>query len=81
MTDLHKPVRRVAAAHVPHGVNPRIVVTLYPNGVIGLREARRRREYQLGIGALYVQAVAAQARIDRIERKKRRRARRAGVEL
>lgn len=74
MTDLKRPLKRGILSNVPHGVNPKIVVTLYPNGVIGLRESRRRREYTLGVGALYVQAVAAQARLDRIEKKKKRKA-------
>lgn len=72
MTDLRKPLRRGITSNVPHGVNPKIVVTLYPNGVIGLRESRRRREYTLGVGTLYVQAVTIQSRLDRIERKKKR---------
>jgi hypothetical protein len=73
MTNLYKPLRRGIVSNVPHGVNPKIIVTLYPNGVIGLREARRRREYTLGVGALYVSAVAAQARLDRIEKRRARR--------
>ena len=72
MTNLQKPLRRGVLSNVPYGVNPKIVVTLYPNGIIGLREARRRREYSLGIGTLYVQAVAAQARLDAIERRRKK---------
>jgi len=76
MIDAKKPVSRRVLAAVPHGVRPRIAVTIYPNGVIGLREYKRRREYQLGVGALYVQAVASEALAERIARKKARRARR-----
>lgn len=77
MTDLKKPLRRGVTSNVPFGVNPKIVVTLYPNGIIGLRESKRRREYTLGVGTLYVQAVAAQARLDQIERRKARKSQRA----
>lgn len=70
MTKLTKPVRRTTHANVPYGVTPQIVVTLYPGGIIGLREQRHRREYTLGIGTLYVQAMLAQTRIERAERKK-----------
>ena len=58
MTAATKPVRRkVRSAHVPHGVNPDIVVTIYPGAIIGLREARRRREYKVEVGALYARLV------------------------
>lgn len=74
-TDLKKVLRRGVVSNVPHGVNPKIIVTLYPHGVIGLREYRRRHEYVLGIGALYVQAVHAEAvqylRERRMKRRKR----------
>ena len=58
MTAATRPVRRkVRSAHIPHGVNPDIVVTIYPGAVIGLREARRRREYKVEVGALYARLV------------------------
>ena len=64
MTALTKPVRRRACVRVPHGVRPEIVVTLYPNGEIGLRESRRssRTEQRLEIGTLYVMAIQAAVR-------------------
>lgn len=76
MTHLRKPLRRNVTANVPHGVNPNIVVTLYPNGLIGLREARRRREYCVNVGLIYQQAVLAAARAEAIERKKERKLKR-----
>lgn len=51
------PTKRVVTARVPHGVNPQIVITIYPGGVIGLRELRRRKEYTLDTASLYVSAV------------------------
>lgn len=77
MTDLKKPLRRGITSNVPYGVNPKIIVTLYPNGIIGLREARRRKEYALSVGTLYVQAVTAQARLERIAKRAARKNRRA----
>lgn len=69
MTDLRKPVRRVARnCKVPHGMSPDIVVSLYPGGIIGLREARRRKEYQVAAVAVYTRLVLAEMR----ERKGRR---------
>lgn len=62
MTKLVKPVKRTATCQVPHGVNPSLVITLHPGGVIGLRESRRRREYLIAAGRLYAQLVAAEAR-------------------
>lgn len=57
MTDLHKPVKRIARGVAPHGFTPDVVVTLYPNGHIGLREARRRKEYLIPIAAVLTMAV------------------------
>ena len=64
MTTLRKPVSRSARCHVPHGINPTIVITLYPGGLIGLRESGRRKgsEQQVEAGALYAQLVARAAR-------------------
>lgn len=73
MTDLKKPLKRGVVSNVPHGVNPKIVVTLYPNGVISLREARRHMEYSISIGELYVKAVREAAYRERLERRKKRR--------
>ena len=69
MTDLLKPIRRVARnLRVPHGIKPDLVVTLHPGGLIGLRESGRRKEYALDIGELYRAAVVrefAEARKNR----------------
>lgn len=77
--ELKKPLRRKIYVNAPHGVTPEIVVTLYPSGVIGMREARHRREYVLGLGGVYVQAVMAAARAEAIEKKKARKAKRKGL--
>lgn len=79
MTDLTKPVRRSTAARVPHGVTPRLIVTIYPGGLLGLREHRRRKEYHLDLGTLYVQAIrqeVAEAKRERNSRRRRNRSRR-----
>jgi len=74
MTDLNKAVTRRTRANVPHGVKPEIVVTLYPGGTIGLRETGRRRkhEYCLDIGRLYVRAVQAKLAFEGMQRAKKR---------
>lgn len=66
-----KAVRRQVTAHVPRGINPEIIVTVYPHGVIGLREARRRRgsEQQIEVGGLYTMLVAKAARERRTARR------------
>lgn len=73
MTACNKPVKRSVRARVPHGVVPQIVVTIYPSGMIGLRELRRRREYDVDVGQLYVDCVRREAMRERKERKKARR--------
>ena len=57
-----KPVRRKVRVKAPHGVNPELVITLYPGGIIGLREAGRRREYHVAAGSLYARLVTQEAR-------------------
>lgn len=63
-----KPLcRLVYSRSVPHGVKPEIVVTIYPNGTIGLRETRRpaRTEQVVEVGWLYAKLVqGAVARAD-----------------
>ncbi len=78
-TRCHKPTRRVVRAQVPFGCNPDIIITLYPSGVIGLREARRRREYVVGVGSIYQNAVLAAARAEAVERKKARKMKKKGL--
>jgi hypothetical protein len=73
MTALTRPVKRTATCAVPYGVNPSIVIALYPGGVIGLREARQRKEYQVAAGTLYGQLVAAEAEKQRRDRRRGRR--------
>lgn len=73
MTLLNKPVVRKTRPHdLPHGVADEIVVTLYPGGVIGLRELRRRKEYRLDAGVLYVAAMVKEAAVARAEKRGRR---------
>ena len=71
MTTLTRPVRRTTPWAAPHGVAPSVVITLYPGGVIGLREHRRRKEVQVNAATLYTQALLAERR----QAKKHRRAR------
>lgn len=62
MTRLVKPVQRRTTWNAPYGVAREVVITLYPGGVIGLREARRRKEVQLQAATLYAQALLAERR-------------------
>lgn len=71
LTFSDKPTRRVVNARTPHGVRPQIVVTVYPNATIGLRELGRRKEYCLDAGALYVSAVIREVSKAKADRKKR----------
>jgi hypothetical protein len=58
MTDLTKPVRRVARNVIhTHGIRPDVVVTLYPGGVLGLREHGRRKEYSIPLDAVLTLAI------------------------
>ena len=73
MTDLKKPVKRVARGlNVPHGVKPDMVMTMYPGGIIGLRESGRRKEVRLSASTLYSRALLEEVRAKRKARKGRR---------
>ena len=62
MTQLSKKLTRRTTARVSHGYNPQLVVTLYPGGVVELREARSRRPpVALDLGQLYVSARIKEA--------------------
>lgn len=77
MTPLRKPVRRLATVDpgtVPFNTNPNIVVSLYPGGVIGLREARHRKEYLVHVGVVLERAIVDEALQRRRERARARRA-------
>ena len=67
-----RATKRVVTTHAPHGVRPNIVVSIHPNGMIGLRELGRRKEYELDIAALYVAALRAEIRNKKTKRKGRR---------
>lgn len=72
MTKLTSLIRRKVDVHAPHGVKPQFVVTLYPNGTMGLRELGRRSEFALDLGELYVWALkSAVNKADRLAKKYR----------
>jgi len=66
------PVRRVLNVPLDYRAVTRerddLVVTLYPNGLLGFRPLRRRREVTLSIGAAYVCALKQEAERARKER-------------
>jgi len=55
------PLRRIVRIRAPHGVEPELVISIHPNGTIGLREAGRklRTEKTVEAGQLYVQLIQA----------------------
>ena len=72
LTSEDKATKRVVTTHAPFGVRPNIVVSVHPNGMLGLRELGRRKEYELDIAALYVSALRAEVRNKKVKRKGRR---------
>jgi hypothetical protein len=75
MTDLTKPIRRIARNAVStHGLSADLVVTLYPGGILGLREPRRRQEWTIPLEAVLTLAIQrdadAQRAAKRITRKR-----------
>lgn len=48
---------KVTDYSVPYGVNPRMVVRVWRNGMIEIREFRRRVKYSSTIASVYVGAL------------------------
>ncbi len=48
---------KVTDYSVPYGVNPRMVVRVWKNGMIEIREFRRRVKYSSTIASVYVGAL------------------------
>lgn len=62
MTTLTKPVRRVVqVSKVPHGFRNRLIFTLYPGGVVSVREIRRNESVEFDLASLYASAVVRRA--------------------
>lgn len=75
MTKLDKPVVRKTEADTPHGVNPNLVITVYPRGVIGIREHRRplHTEKRTTAGNLYQElTIRAVLKCGRLEKEYRK---------
>jgi hypothetical protein len=65
MTDLSKPVRRIARGVGPRGFRPDLIVTLYPGGILGLRETRARATAELRIPLTWILTVWTERRAKR----------------
>jgi hypothetical protein len=62
MTNLLKPVTRTSTVKdLPHGFKDRLVLTLYPGAVLGVREVGSHSELHLNIGEWYVHTLVAAA--------------------
>lgn len=66
-----KPVRRRTAASVfSSGSRRPVVVTIYPDGVIGLRLHKTRREETMLADVIYRQAVVERVAYERRQKRK-----------
>lgn len=70
MTDLDRPVTR--RTRLPHRRHRRLIVSLLPGDVLGLREERTRTTWYLPIGAAFDLAVKLAVRARREQRKRGR---------
>jgi hypothetical protein len=72
MTDLNRPIRRRTASTCrERGRLRRIVATLYPSGVLGLRPERCRREETITLESCYSIAVKQRVAAERAARRKK----------
>jgi hypothetical protein len=70
MTDLQKAVRRRTTQTVHDGGARRLVVTLHPSGILGLRLERSRREETIPLEFCYFAAVKARVLRERAEKRR-----------
>lgn len=58
-----RPVRRTVRIRHRHGVSDRLVVTLFPDGILSLREYRRPQDTEVlvDVGLIYSQQKILQA--------------------
>ena len=73
MTPLTRKVtRRSSETYRDRSKLRRIVVTLYPSGVIGLRLEKTRQEESLSLSAAYEMAVRARVAFERAQKTRRK---------
>ena len=73
MTPLTRKVtRRSSETYRDRSKLRRIVITLYPTGVIGLRLEKTRQEETLPLGLAYETAVRARVAFERAQKAKRK---------
>jgi len=66
-----KVTRKTRATVYSRGARA-VIVTLYPDGVIGLRLTKHRREENVDAADVYRRAVAERVAIERAQRRKRK---------
>jgi hypothetical protein len=68
---VYKPFRvlRVTDIHAPHGVDKRLILEVYPNGLVYLREHGRRVRREVNVAKIYVSCIMRD--LARLPRKKR----------
>jgi hypothetical protein len=77
MTPLSKPISRKAhTIPAAYGIRPELVITLYPRGIIGIREAGRRTPSEVTFDAseLYVSGVRNRVAREKAAKRKARKA-------
>ena len=73
MTKLSKAIQRETPILLDNRAEARardqVVVTLYPNGTLGFRKKRCRREYVLSLAAAYRLAIEVEVRAEKAKKK------------
>jgi hypothetical protein len=70
-TALHKSVCRRTETTVRDGAKRRrLVVTIYPSGMFGLRPEKTRREETIDFESVYSMAVKQRVAFERVQKKK-----------
>jgi len=63
MTALSRPIKRTCnpRTKLPHGFADTLILTLYPGGILGVREARHREELTLDVADWYARTLTRRA--------------------
>lgn len=75
-----KPYRvcKVRDASAPHGIRPQLILSVYPNGMLEIREHGRRMKVQTTLADVYARALMHQARAEMNAKRKAKKLRKAG---
>lgn len=69
MTTCTKAVTRIVNSRLLLGKEGKLIITIYPDGLIGLRQPRQRKEIKVEAGSLFLSGIKTQINAEKREKK------------